>query len=130
MGLSDLGFPVLGGAGGGYAGWKLGGHPGWAVGGAVAGVAFGVWVNRSIRSDVDKAVDDLLTGAFGPTAPPGWTPLRDQDLTPDLRAKAREILATLPPIGSMTEFVDAGERFGGFATWHGEKRAIEIWRPV
>ena len=67
-----------------------------------------------------------------PTAPPGWRPLRNQELTDELRAKAREVLNSAAPMGSMNPFVASdGQAYGAFVTVHpGTVRAVEIWRPA
>lgn len=62
-----------------------------------------------------------------PQPPAGWRPLTNAELTPRLREAARLILTSGAPEGTMVPVVVDGEKFGGFVTRHGEKRAVEIW---
>lgn len=98
----------------------------------LAGLALLVAASRRKCPSPTQEAPPVIEDDPTPPAPPsGWTLLLNSEVTPELREKAIEFLHSTAPVGSMNSFtLDDGREFGAFITFHGKKRAVELFRPL
>ena len=97
----------------------------------LAGIALLVRASRKSEEPSPTIVEPPMPPLPTPPTPPaGWTHLLQSEVTPELQTKAIEFLRSTAPIGSMNPFELGGQQFGAFLTFHGKKRAVELFRPL